>query len=136
MMAPNVATSRGVRRQAAGAKGEKVDAAPLGHFYRFFDPDEMTLGPGKSAAVPLAPAGPLLAVAEGIETPLSFMQTTGIPTLAACSAGGIRRLILPAEVSEMVIAGDTWRRVSFGFLAAETTRFIDDWPRWGRRRVN
>jgi putative DNA primase/helicase len=70
------------------------------------DPDKMTLGPCKGGAVPLAPAGPVLGVAEGIETALSFMQATGIPTWAALSAGGIRNLILPAEVSEVVIAAD------------------------------
>jgi putative DNA primase/helicase len=70
------------------------------------DPNKMTLGPCKGAAVPLAPAGPLLAVAEGIETALSFMQATGIATWAALSASGIRNLILPPLVRDVVIAAD------------------------------
>jgi putative DNA primase/helicase len=70
------------------------------------DPDKMTLGRCKGAAVPLAPAGPLLAVAEGIETALSFMEATTVPTWAALSAGGIRNLVLPAIVREVIIAAD------------------------------
>jgi hypothetical protein len=48
------------------------------------DPAKLTLGTCKGASVPLAPAGPILAIAEGIETALSFMQATGIPTWSAC----------------------------------------------------
>jgi putative DNA primase/helicase len=70
------------------------------------DPDKMMLGPCKGAAVPLAPAEPVLAVAEGIETALSFMQATAVPTWAALSAGGIRNLVLPEIVREVVIAAD------------------------------
>jgi hypothetical protein len=70
------------------------------------DPDRMTLGPSKGGAVRLAPAGPVLAVAEGIETALSYMQATGTPTWAALSVAGIRNLILPPEVTEIIIAAD------------------------------
>ena len=44
------------------------------------DPVKMSLGLCKGGAVPLAPAGRLLAVTEGIETGLSYMQVTGVPT--------------------------------------------------------
>jgi putative DNA primase/helicase len=70
------------------------------------DPDKMTLGPSKGAAVALAPAGPALAVAEGIESGLSYMQATGTPTWAAVSAGGLRSLLLPPHVADVVIACD------------------------------
>jgi hypothetical protein len=70
------------------------------------DPDRMMLGPSKGGAAQLAPAGRVLAVAEGIETALSFMEAAGIPTWAALSAGGIRNLILPEIVREVVIAAD------------------------------
>jgi hypothetical protein len=70
------------------------------------DPNKMTLGPCKGGAVPLAPAGPVLAVAEGIETAMSYMEVTGTPTWAALSAGGIRNLVLPECVCEVVIAAD------------------------------
>jgi phage/plasmid primase-like uncharacterized protein len=70
------------------------------------DPNKMSLGPCKSGAVPLAPAGRLLAVTEGIETGLSCMQVTGIPTWAALSTGGVRGLVLPSNVEEVIIAAD------------------------------
>jgi hypothetical protein len=69
-------------------------------------PNKMTLGPCKGGAVRLTAAGPILAVAEGIETSLSYMQLTGTPTWAALSAGGMRSLILPENVVEVVIAAD------------------------------
>jgi hypothetical protein len=69
------------------------------------DPDKMTLGRCKGAAVPLAPAGPALAITEGIETGLS-VQAAGLATWAALSAAGIRNLILPEFVREVTIAAD------------------------------
>jgi putative DNA primase/helicase len=80
-------------------RGDGKDKASL-------DPNKMTLGPCKGAAVLLAPAGPVLAVAEGIETALSYMDETNIPTWAALSAGGIRDLILPGIVEEVIVAAD------------------------------
>ena len=59
------------------------------------EPQKMMLGPCRGSAVRLAPSGEHLAVAEGIETALSIMQATGVPTWAALSAGGIKSLILP-----------------------------------------
>jgi putative DNA primase/helicase len=70
------------------------------------DPDKMTLGDIRGAGVPLANPRPKTAVSEGIETGLSFQQTTGIPTLAALSAGGLQALLLPAVVQEVFIAAD------------------------------
>jgi hypothetical protein len=70
------------------------------------EPNKMTLGPCKGGAVPLAPVGPVIAISEGIESGLSYMQLTGIPTWAGLSAPGIRNAILPAEVQEVIIAVD------------------------------
>jgi putative DNA primase/helicase len=70
------------------------------------EPAKMTLGPCKGGAVPLAPVGPAIAVSEGIETGLSYMQLTGIPTWAALSVPGIKNLILPAEIQQVTIACD------------------------------
>ena len=70
------------------------------------DPDKMTLGPCKGGAVPLAPVRRILAVAEGIETGISYQQATNIPTWAALSAGGIRNLVLPDLVEEVTVAAD------------------------------
>lgn len=71
------------------------------------DPNKMTLGPSKGAAVQLAkPRAGVLAVAEGIESALSYMHATAVPTWAALSAVGIRNLVLPPEVTEIIIAAD------------------------------
>jgi putative DNA primase/helicase len=59
------------------------------------DPKKMMLGPCRGGAVRLAPAGERLAIAEGLETGLSVMSATGVPTWAALSAGGVRSLVLP-----------------------------------------
>jgi putative DNA primase/helicase len=58
-------------------------------------PERMTLGPVMGCSVHLGAAGEQLAISEGLETGLSVMISTGIPTWAALSAGGIAGLILP-----------------------------------------
>jgi len=58
-------------------------------------PERMTLGPVNGYALHLAEAGERVAVTEGLETGLSVMIATGVPTWAALSAGGIQKLILP-----------------------------------------
>jgi phage/plasmid primase-like uncharacterized protein len=68
------------------------------------EPAKRFIGPVGGAAVQLAPAAEILAVCEGIETGLSYMEATGTPTWAALSAGGIRQLILPDEVQHVIIA--------------------------------
>lgn len=74
--------------------------------------DKLSLGPIGGGAVYLhigpLPRGGRLAVSEGIETGLAVMQATGIPTWAALSAGGIRKLILPPLdiAPEIIIAAD------------------------------
>lgn len=70
------------------------------------DPAKMTLGPISGGAVRLAPAGPVLALAEGIETALSVMVSTGLPTWACLSAGGLREVRIPDTAAEIVIAAD------------------------------
>lgn len=58
-------------------------------------PGKMMLGACAGGAVRLAAVGDELAVGEGIETCLSFMQATGIPTWAALSTSGVRAIVLP-----------------------------------------
>ena len=70
------------------------------------EPVKMSLGDLREAGVPLAPLGPKVGVSEGIETGLSFQQATGIPTYAALSAAGMKALLLPTVVREVVIAAD------------------------------
>jgi hypothetical protein len=72
-------------------------------------PDEpkWSLGPiGRGAAVRLAPVGPVLAIAEGIETALTAIVAAGIPAWSAPSARGIQRLVLPTEVIEVSVIAD------------------------------
>ncbi len=76
---------RALHRTYITANGKKAPVAPA----------KMTLGVVGGYATHLAKAGERLAVAEGIETSLSVMQSTGIPAWAALSAGGIEHLILP-----------------------------------------
>lgn len=69
---------------------------------------KMMLGTCAGGAVHLASSGETLAVAEGIETALSIMQATSLPTWAALSAPGIERLSLPPLplASEVIICAD------------------------------
>jgi phage/plasmid primase-like uncharacterized protein len=80
---------------------------------------KMTLGPIGGGAVRLSPAGPVLGVAEGIETALSAMQATGVPVWAAISAGVVEALRLPDPplATEVVIFAD---HDPVGRRAAET----------------
>lgn len=72
------------------------------------EPCRKTLGPMKDrgGAVRLAPAARELAVAEGIETSLSVMQATGLPTWAALSTYGLKTLALPRLVESVAIFAD------------------------------
>jgi putative DNA primase/helicase len=79
---------------------------PNGSGKAALNPNKMSLGPIGGGGVPLGPPGPRIAVSEGIESGLSFMQATEIPTWAALSANGMKKLLLPPEVREVVIAAD------------------------------
>jgi putative DNA primase/helicase len=58
------------------------------------------------SAIRLYLATERLAVAEGIETALAVHEATGWPVWAAVSAGGLESLMLPASVSELLVAAD------------------------------
>jgi putative DNA primase/helicase len=106
----------GARRSQMIARVEHVEHGPVAVHRTFLaidgsckaslDPVRTSHGPVGGAAVRLAPAAPILAVSEGIETGLSYMQATETPTWAALSARGIRALVLPENVQEVVIAAD------------------------------
>jgi putative DNA primase/helicase len=108
--------STGVRRPQMIALVEHIEHGPVAVHRTFLaidgsskaslDPVRMSHGPVGGGATRLAPAGAILAIAEGIETALSYMQVTGTPTWAALSARGIRGLVLPKNVMEVVIAAD------------------------------
>jgi hypothetical protein len=68
--------------------------------------NKMMLGPCRGGAVRLAPEGPTLILAEGIETGLSVLQSTGRPVWACLSTSGLKSVVLPNTVNEVVIAAD------------------------------
>lgn len=68
--------------------------------------DKLMLGPCAGGAVRLAPVAAKICIAEGIETALSAMQMSGLPSWAALSTSGVRSIRLPPEVREVVICAD------------------------------
>jgi len=69
-------------------------------------PARMSLGPIRGGAVRLAPVAKKLLVGEGVETTLTVIQKTGVPGWAALSTSGLKTLILPGLVEEVVILAD------------------------------
>jgi hypothetical protein len=71
-------------------------------------PAKMTLGLCKGAAVRLGDIQPgqWLAVAEGIETTLSVMQSCGLPGWAALSAGNLKVVKLPTQAAMVTVCAD------------------------------
>ncbi len=70
---------------------------------------KLTLGQLRHGGVWLTPIQKIneqLTVAEGIETALSVMQITNLPTVAALSAAGMRSLRWPHQVRRLWIAAD------------------------------
>ena len=82
--------------------------APDGSAKAPVHPPKMTLGQVGGLSCHLGTPKNEIAVAEGIETALSFQLATGIPTWAALSVGGLRRLILPPapDAGFVTIAAD------------------------------
>ena len=67
---------------------------------------KLMLGPCSGGAVRLQEATEVVMIGEGIETCLSAMQATGIPAWAALSTSGMRSLVLPDTVREVIILVD------------------------------
>ncbi len=70
------------------------------------DPAKMMLGPTRGGTVRLAEATDKLMIGEGIESCLSAMRVTGIPTWAALSTSGLKTLGLPDGIRDVVILAD------------------------------
>ena len=70
------------------------------------EPVRMTSGVVKGGAVRLAAAGKTLAVAEGVETALAYQQLHSTPTWATLGTSGMRRVVLPDDLDQLVIAAD------------------------------
>jgi len=69
-------------------------------------PKKLTSLLGPANAVQLSHPGEWLAIAEGIETALSFRVLSGIPTWSCISSGGIARFVPPPGIKILIIAGD------------------------------
>jgi hypothetical protein len=66
-----------------------------------------TLGSMGSAAVRLAEPGPILGLAEGVETAMAAAQLFSVPVWAACGASRLGSIRLPNCVRSVVIFGDS-----------------------------
>ena len=65
-------------------------------------------GPTTGGAIRLAPHGPRLALAEGLETALSVWQSCpAIPVWALCGTAGYGAVVVPPAVEEIVICADS-----------------------------
>lgn len=69
-------------------------------------PRKLYSGVTKGSAVRLAPIGPVLGIAEGIETALAASRLFGIPTWAALCANMLEKFKPPPEVKRLIIFGD------------------------------
>lgn len=76
---------RGIHRTFITADGLKAPVAD----------QKLSLGPIAGGAIRLCAAAPELAIGEGIETALSFMQATDLATWAALSTSGMCSIVLP-----------------------------------------
>lgn len=92
--------------------GDRVSAihrtflAPGGEAKAKVEPNRMMLGSCRGGIVVLGLPAHKMLIGEGIETCLSAMQATGIPTLAALSATNLMAVNLPDCVKEIVILAD------------------------------
>ena len=91
---------------------------------------KMTLGAMLDGAVRLGPAGPVLGIAEGVETGLSAMELFGLPVWCSLSASRLDGLYLPPEALEVHLFTDNGTR---GHEAAERAAKAYQAP--GRRVV-
>jgi hypothetical protein len=73
------------------------------------EPNKMMLGKCRGGAVRLAPPTSLLGVSEGIETGLAAMQLTNVPVWAALSTTGMRNIVIPPRINDVVIFADAGR---------------------------
>lgn len=94
------------------------------------EPAKASKGPIRGGAIMLhePAAGAPLVIGEGIETSLSAGRMIGAPAWAAIAAGNLKRIIPPAEPSEIILAADP---DPTGHLEAWAA--ADAWQAHGRR---
>lgn len=100
---------------------QRLDGQVVGYIRIYLDPDS----PGKApvekakkntpalwkgalhgAAIRLGGPGPVLGIAEGLETGLAIQEATGMPVWAAGSAGGMEAIEIPQEVQLIYVWAD------------------------------
>ena len=102
------------RLPAIIARIRGVDGRPLGIHRTYLLPDgsgkaavtpaKMMLGPSSGGAVRFGPDGPVIALAEGIETALSVVRASRMTVWATLGTSGLKGLILPLPpIAEVVI---------------------------------
>ncbi len=86
----------------------------------------MMLGRIAGGAVRLGPVAPKIAVTEGLETALSIVQACpNLSVWAALSTSGMRSLVLPPEVREVILAADADAEGEKAAIAA-AARFVEE----------
>jgi hypothetical protein len=87
------------------------------------EPNKMLLGASRGCAIHLAPAASTLLLGEGIETVASAMQIFGLPGWSVISDGGLKHVVLPDLVREVVVAADNDKAgISAAIAAAQRFR--------------
>jgi hypothetical protein len=105
---------KGVRLPAMIALVVRADGTPIAIHRTFLRPDESgkadiaspraSLGPFTGRAIRLDPAGPELAIGEGIESSASTGRMLGLPAWSAVACGNLaENLILPPHVRSVVV---------------------------------
>ena len=104
----------GIHRTYLTPEGRKADVSP----------NKMALGPIAEGAVRFGPDGPVICLAEGIETALSVSRASRMTTWACISASGMRGLILPPlPVAQIVILAADNDRAGIDAAGAAAQRF-------------
>jgi hypothetical protein len=102
----------------------------------------VTRGALAGGAVRLAPAGPTLGIAEGLEDAATVQQETGMPCWATLGTSGLSKLELPALVREVVIladrgaAGEAAARAAAKAYAGSGRAVRVAWPPDGHKDFN
>lgn len=97
----------GVHRIYLSQSGNKADIAAInGVIPPCKKLQSVYSGAISGAACRLFPATERLALTEGIETALAVRRMTGLPVWACISAGGLKSVLLPDSVREVLIYGD------------------------------
>lgn len=97
------------------ARVDNIDGEPIGVHRTYLAPDDRgqwrrrdraSLGPIGGGAVRLTPTAETMMIGEGLETCLAAMQACALPAWAALSTSGLRALVLPPIVREIMILAD------------------------------